>query len=262
MVPFGLGQTVTFEKDKGPHLSLFNLENFLNNDPQKFFFKLNPVYEAIKITRNKLQKNKSLISFIGAPWTLIVYMFDLKTDNHKVNIKKFKKCESEINIVLDEIIKYLCLHIINQIKAGADIVQIFDSWAGLIPEEKIYNYCYEPNRKIVAFCKKNDIPVICFPKGIKERYVDFAEKVNPDCLSLDYDIDPAWAKKNLNNLCLQGGIDPKILLRKETEIFKEVDKYLDIFKDYPYVFNLGHGLLPQTDPNILQKVIERVNNYK
>ena len=262
IVPFGLGQEVKFEKNKGPILSLFNLKYFLNNDKDNFIKKLSPVYEAIKITRSCLSTEKSLISFIGAPWTLIVYMFGLKKDKNTIDLDKLKKSETEIEQVLNILNEYLCVHIKNQIQAGADTVQIFDSWAGLIPEEKLSNYCYEPNKKIVDFCKKNRIPVICFPKGIKKNYIDFAATVNPDCLSLDYDVDPIWAKNNLNKFCLQGGMDPKILFKDENEIFKEVDKYLDVFKDHPYIFNLGHGLLPGTNPDILQKVVERVNNFK
>ena len=83
-------------------------------------------------------------------------------------------------------------------------MQIFDSWAGLVPEEKLFDYCYEPNRKIVEFCKKNNLPTICFPKGLKKNYLNFAKKVNPDCLSLDYEIDPVWAKKNLKNYSMIG----------------------------------------------------------
>jgi uroporphyrinogen decarboxylase len=262
MVPYGLGQEVKFEKNKGPKLSPFNLNFFLNNNKINFIQKLNPVYEAIKITRNNLNQKKSLISFVGAPWTLIVYMFDLKLDKDRIDINKLKKFEPEIKIVLDKIIEYLCVHIINQVRAGADTVQVFDSWAGLLPQNKLSNYCYEPNKKIVDFCKQNNIPVICFPKGIKNNYLNFAERVDPNCLSLDYDIDPVWAKDNLKNFCLQGGMDPKILFKKENEIFREIDRYLNVFKDHPYIFNLGHGLLPDTNPDILQKVIERVNSFK
>ena len=262
MVPYALGQKVEFKKNKGPDLSFFDLKLFLKNDKKKFIYKLNPVYEAIKLTRKKLNKSKSLISFIGAPWTLVVYMFGLKKGKDQINKDKFKKKEKEIKIVLETLIDYLCAHIINQHKAGADVVQIFDSWAGLMPKNKLFNYCYEPNRKIVDFCKKKKIPTICFPRGIKTNYKNFAEKVNPDCLNLDYNIDPVWAKNNLKNFCLQGGMNPKILFKKEVEIFKEVDKYLNVFKNHPYIFNLGHGLLPKTNPHILQKVVKRVNGFK
>jgi len=262
MVPFALGQEVKFEKNKGPILSLFNLQYFLNHNTKKFIETLKPVYEAIKITRNNLNKKKSLISFIGAPWTLIVYMFGLKINKNEINLNKLKKLELEIKIVLNKINEYLCVHISEQIQAGADTVQIFDSWAGLIPDEKLFDYCYEPNKKIVDFCKEKKIPVICFPRGIKKNYLNFAKLVNPDCLSLDYEIDPTWAGKKLSDFCLQGGLDPKILFKKKDQIFKEVDKYLNIFKGHPYIFNFGHGLLPETNPDVLKAVTERVNNFK
>ena len=262
MVPFALGQEVEFVKDKGPILSLFNLKYFLNNNNKKFYEKLNPVYEAIEITRNSLDKEKSLIAFVGAPWTLIVYMFGLKIDKDHININKLNKLESEIKTVLDKIIEYLCLHIERQIQAGADTVQVFDSWAGLLPDEYLFSYCYNPNRIIVEFCKRRNIPVICFPRGINKNYLKFADIVKPDCLSLDYQIDPVWARNNLKSFCLQGGMDPKILFMEESKIFKEVDRYLNIFKGHPYIFNLGHGILPGTDPEILKKITERINSSK
>ena len=259
MVPYALGQEVKFEKDKGPILSTFNLDVFLKNNKKKFTEKLNPVYEAIKKTRKNLNKTKSLISFIGAPWTLAVYMLGLKKNKDNIDFKKLKESEPDLKIILNKLNEYLCIHIENQINAGADTVQIFDSWAGLISKEKLHDYCYIPNKKIVEFCKNRKKPVICFPKGIREDYIEFKKIVDPDCLSLDYEIDPLWAKKNLGDRCLQGGMDPKILFKTEDVIFNEVDKYLKTFKDSPYIFNLGHGLLPQTNPDILRKVIERVN---
>ena len=262
MVPFGLGQDVKFEKDKGPVLSSFNLKRFFENDKNNFVKKLNPIYKAIETTKMNLSTDKSLISFIGAPWTLIIYMFGLKIDKNQIDLNKLQRSEEEVKIVLEKIIKYLCIHIEKQIKAGADTVQIFDSWAGLIPEEKISEYCFEPNRKIVKFCKENKIPVICFPKGLKKRNSDFVNIVSPDCLSLDYDTDPVWARENLHNVCLQGGMDPKVLFKNKREILKETDRYLNIFKDRPYIFNLGHGLLPETNPDMLYEVVERVNNFK
>jgi uroporphyrinogen decarboxylase len=262
MIPFGLGQEVKFVKDKGPILSKFNLDYFLKNNINEFITKLNPVYEAIQQTRRNLPKEKSLISFIGAPWTLAVYMFGLKKNKNEIDLDELKKLESDFKIVFNKLNDYLCAHIELQIDAGADTIQIFDSWAGLIPHEKLFDYCYEPNKKIVDFCKKKNIPVICFPKGIKKNYLNFANIVKPDCLSLDYEIDPVWAKDNLSSFCLQGGMDPKILFKDEVEIFKEIDRYLNIFKDHPYIFNLGHGLLPETNPEVLLRVVERVNKSK
>ena len=262
MTPYALGQEVEFKKDHGPILSRLSLDKFNNNNHENFINKLNPVYEAIKITRLNLKKEKSLIGFIGAPWTLIVYMLGLKQDKEKIDLEKLKQSENLINNIINNLVDYLCLHVEQQVKAGADTIQIFDSWAGLIPENKLIDYCYKPNKKIVEFCKKNKIPVICFPRNINKNYLDFADFVKPDGLSLDYTIDPEWARDKLKNFTLQGGMDPKILFEKDTVIFKEVDKYLDIFKNFPYIFNLGHGLLPETNPDTLQKVIDRVNNFK
>ena len=262
MVPYGMGQDVKFIKGKGPKLSDFDLKKFLNNNKNDFTKKLMPIYEAIKKTRKKLSGEKSLISFIGAPWTLIVYMMGLRQDKKNIDFRNLRREDFDRDIVLDKLHEYLCEHINNQLEAGADVVQIFDSWAGLIPENDISNYCFNPNKKLVDFCKKRKLQVICFPKGINEKYKDFLDIVKPDGLNIDYDIKPQWAKENLTNVCLQGGMDPKVLFQDEEKIFLEVDKYLNIFKDSPYIFNLGHGLLPETNPDVLDKIIKRVNSYK
>jgi len=142
MIPYGLGQKVKFEKDRGPILSSFNLDIFLNNNQKEFTKKLFPIYNAIRETRKNLNKSKSLISFVGAPWTLAIYMLGLKKNKNEINFYKLKKKESELVIIIKKINEYLCSHIENQINAGADTVQIFDSWAGLIPTDKLQEYCY------------------------------------------------------------------------------------------------------------------------
>jgi uroporphyrinogen decarboxylase len=262
LVPYALGQKVDFLKNHGPVLSNFNLNKFLDNDKISFSQKLHPVYKAIEITRRKLEKKKSLISFIGAPWTLLIYMLSAKIEKNKINYNQIKSNEFKVNVILDKLNYYLCTHIENQINAGADVVQIFDSWAGLLPINDLPNYCYIPNLKIVEFCKKNKIPVICFPRGLKENYKEFNKIVRPDGLNLDYEIDPIWAKKNLNNVILQGGLDPKILLLQDDEIKKNAIKYLSTFKGVPYIFNLGHGILPETDPDKLDRLVKFYRDYK
>ena len=262
MVPYALGQKVQFVKGHGPILSKFNLEQFLHNDKNSFTKKLNPVYKAIEITRNKLNKEKSLISFIGAPWTLLVYMLGLKKNKNEINYEQVKIREAEINIIQNKLNEYLCLHVKNQIDAGANVVQIFDSWAGLLKKEDASNFCYLPNLKIVEFCKNNKIPTICFPRGIGERYKEFNNIVKPEGINLDYEIDPSWAKRNLKNVVLQGGLDPKVLMLSDNEIKSNALKYFNTFKNTPYIFNLGHGLLPETDPDKVSKLIKLYREYK
>ena len=262
MVPYALNQKIEFLKNYGPKLENFDLKKFLKNDDLEFTEKLKPIYKAIEITREKLNKEKSLISFIGAPWTLLVYMIGVKQSKNEIDLNIIKKKRNEISLILEKLINYLCLHIENQVRAGADVVQIFDSWAGLIPQEDLNKFCYSPNLKIVEFCRKKGIPVICFPRGIKENYIDFNNLVKPDGINIDYNVDPKWAKENLKDTVIQGGLDPKILLLSDEEIYNNTKKYLDAFKGLPYVFNLGHGMLPETNPDKVDKLIRFYREYQ
>ncbi len=261
MVPYALNQKVKFLKNYGPVLEEFNLRKFLNNDKISFTQKLQPIYKAIKKTREKLDKKKSLIGFVGAPWTLLVYMLGAKGNKNEIDYKKIKAKEFEVDLILDKLNDYLCAHVENQINAGAEVIQIFDSWAGLILTEDLLNYCYSPNLKIVNFCKEKKIPVICFPKGLNKNYRKFNNVVKPDAISLDYDIDPVWARQNLTDVVLQGGLDPKLLLSTEEKTLHCAKKYLDTFRGLPYIFNLGHGLLPETDPDKVSKLIKFYREY-
>ena len=262
LVPYALGQKVEFVKNHGPILSEFRIERFLENKRDIFIENLRPVYKAIKKTRQSLSKEKSLIGFVGAPWTLLVYMLSLKKEKNKINLKKFKDQELNINLIIDNLVYYLCIHIEEQINSGADVIQIFDSWAGLLPDINLKNICFEPNLKIVNFCKDKKIPVICFPKGIKEKYYNFCDMIKPDGVNLDSDLDPIWAKENLRNVALQGGMSPQMLLKPDEEMYREAKKYLEIFKDVPYIFNLGHGIVPETNPDKLEKLIKFIRKQK
>ena len=184
-----------------------------------------------------------------------------KKNKFELDLKKISYDNTRINQIFKELVKYLCVHIKNQINAGADVVQIFDSWAGLIPLKSLEVYCFKPNAEIIKFCKKNKIPSICFPKGIKKEYENFNKFVKPDGLNLDVEIDPIWAKKKLTNVVLQGGLDPKMLLKSEDSLLEAATKYIQTFKDIPYVFNLGHGLLPETDPDKVNKLIKFYRNF-
>ena len=261
MVTYALGQKVDFVKDRGPILESFNFKKFINNDKISFTHKLHPIYKAIEITRKKLNKEKSLISFVGAPWTLLIYMLGAKSNKNEIDYRKIKNKDFEVNLILDKLHDFLCTHIENQINSGADVIQIFDSWAGLLSSEDLPNYCYIPNLKIVEFCKEKKIPVICFPRGIKENYKEFNNVVKPHGLNIDYNVDPEWAKINLKNTILQGGLNPNVLLSSDQEIIKITKKYLDTFQGLPYIFNLGHGMLPETDPDKVKKLVEFYRKY-
>ena len=261
LVPYALGQKITFTKKLGPELSKFDLKTFFDISEEQFIKILTPVYKTIEITRKNLNKDKSLICFIGAPWTLLVYMLNLKDFEGNLALDKFDKMKSTINKIQKKLIMFLCVHIQNQIEAGADVVQIFDSWAGIIPNAFLKDFCFNTNFEITEFCKSKNIPNICFPKGIKDKYKDFNNFVKPDGINIDYDVNPDWAKRNLKNVVIQGGLNPRILLEKEEKMIHAASKYIQTFKDIPYVFNLGHGLLPETDPDRVEKLVKFYRNF-
>ena len=261
IIPYALGQGVKFTKGFGPKLSNFKLEEFLRNEKKDFSSKLSPIYKAIDITRRKLDKKKSLISFVGAPWTLIVYMLNIKENKKEIDLGKLYKKKKLVDQIIEVLENFLCIHIKNQINAGADVIQVFDSWAGLIPNENLNDYCFKPNTKITNFCKKQKVPIICFPKGIKEKYEDFNNIVRPDGINLDPEINPLWAREKLKNVVIQGGLNPNILLKTDEDIIEGATKYIQTFKEIPYVFNLGHGLLPETDPDKVSKLIKFYRNF-
>ena len=261
MIPYGLGQKVEFKKGFGPQLGNINLNKIINTDPVDFVQKLLPVYKGIEKVKNNLKK-KNLIGFVGAPWTLLLYMINKKSPKNNFDFKQITKDKFLINRLLKKIEEVICLHIDKQIEAGSNVIQIFDSWAGLLPKKELPNYCYIPILKIVEHVKSKKIPVICFPKGIGENYIDFCSIVKPDCISIDYEQDPKWIKEKLNGLPIQGGLDPKILLKDKEEIKKNTEHYLNVFKDYPYIFNLGHGILPETKPETIEYIIKLVRDKK
>tara|TARA_B100000427_G_C15111171_1_gene421574 strand:- start:9 stop:563 length:555 start_codon:yes stop_codon:yes gene_type:complete len=165
-------------------------------------------------------------------------------------------------ILLYELIKiierFLKLHIKNQINAGANLIQIFDSWAGLL-ESEIEKFIYIPTQNLVEYTKSLNVPVICFPREIKD-YKKYCDIVKPDVVNIDYNVDPIYIEKEIN-IPIQGGMDPKVMLTDKENIKKEAKKYLDIFKDHPYIFNLGHGVLPDTDPNMVDYLVKMVKDY-
>ena len=259
MLPYGLNQKVEFKKDFGPLLGELDLDIISNINEIDFIQKLLPVYKAINIVSNhQAVKNKSTIGFVGAPWTLLVYMINQQSPKKKLK-EDFFKDDLLINRSLLIIEKFLKVHIKNQIDNGANIIQIFDSWAGLLEEKDLPNYIYNPTLNLVNFTKSLNVPVICFPREIK-NYKEFCDIVQPDAVNIDYNVDPKKIIKDIK-IPVQGGLDPKILLTNKEILKKETKKYLDIFKDHPYIFNLGHGVLPETDPKMVDYLVQMVKNY-
>ena len=259
MLPYGLNQKVEFKKNFGPLLGDLNLDEVSKLDEIDFVKKVYPVYKAInKVSKNSLTDNKSTIGFIGAPWTLLVYILNKQSPKLKLKDNFFND-DFLINRILFLVERFLKLHIKNQIDNGAEIIQIFDSWAGLLEEKDLPNYVYIPTLSLVDYVKSLNIPVICFPRGVK-NYKNYCDIVKPDAVCIDYEVNPLDIVKNIK-IPVQGGMDPKVLLTDKDNLKKEAKRYLDIFKDHPYIFNLGHGILPETKPEMMDYLVKFVKNY-
>ena len=260
MIPYALNQKVEFKKNFGPMLGELDLKEVSKLDEIDFIEKIYPVYKAISlVSKNELTKGKSTIGFVGAPWTLLVYMINKQSPKLKLK-NNFFKDEFLINRILILLEKFIKIHIKNQIENGAEVIQIFDSWAGLLHEKDLPNYIYIPTLNLVDYVKSLNVPVICFPRGIKD-YKSYCEIVRPSAICIDYDVNPIKIQKEIK-IPIQGGLDPKVLLSDKENLKKEATKYLEIFKDHPYIFNLGHGILPETNPEMVEYLVKTVKEFK
>ena len=257
IVPYAMGQEVEFKKDFGPKLGNLNINEVLNVSDSDILKKIEPIYELIKITsKDKIIEGKDLIGFVGATWTIFVYMLN-KQSPKKLNEDLYNyKNQNEL---IKKIIHVQKLHIKNQVESGASIIQIFDSWAGLLNRDKYEKYIYKPTQELVNYTKSLGVEVVCFPRSIKS-YLEYCNEIKPDVISIDYEIDPSDIARNIN-LPIQGGMNPQILLTDKENLRKEAKRYLDIFKDHPYIFNLGHGVLPETDPSMIDYLVKTVKDY-
>ena len=258
MIPFGLGQKVDFKKNFGPQLGEIKIDEKLKLNDDSFSKKLKPIYKLLRNLKSSPKlNNKDLIGFVGAPWTLLVYMINKISPKNGLS-KNFFKDEALIKNILNILDRFIKLHVKNQVESGATIIQIFDSWAGLIDRD-FEKFLYEPTISLVEYTKNLGASVICFPRNIKD-YKIYCDKIKPDAINIDYNVN---IENILNDLTIpiQGGMNPEILLTDKETLKKETKRYLDIFKDHPYIFNLGHGILPNTDPSMVDYLVKMVKDY-
>ena len=261
VIPFALGQSVKFVENVGPILDVEKINSLKFNENL-----LKPIYDSINIVRSNLDKEKDLIGFAAAPWTLSCYMIEGKSSKSFDSVKQFAyKRTSEFKEIINTLEEVICLHILNQIEAGANVIQLFDSWAGCIPSNLFDLYIKNPTKRIVEKIKKiyPQIPIIAFPKNIGLSTENYLRDLNIDCLSVDFQTPLSVVKKmTLNNIAIQGNIDPSLLACNKDLLVKELSKNLELMKNNFYVVNLGHGVIPSTPPENVKFLIKylRENN--
>ncbi|MQA65556.1 MAG: uroporphyrinogen decarboxylase [Alphaproteobacteria bacterium] len=261
VVADALGQTVGFVDGKGPVLEpLDGAAGVGRLSLQGLPERLAPVYAAIAGVRGELPPATALIGFCGAPWTLATYMVEGGSSRDFARTKAWAYGEPEgFRVLIDLLVEALAAHLIAQVKAGAEVLQIFDSWAGVLPDTAFWEWSIKPIRAIVervnASCP--GVPVIGFPKGAGILYEPFARETGIDAVSIDTAVPCDWAARALQTtITVQGNLDPVMLVTGGTALEDATTAICARLHRGPFVFNLGHGVLPQTPPDNVQRLVD------
>lgn len=250
IVPYAMGQDLEFLVGEGPHLSPRLVDTALSSlsaVPER----LSPIYETVKLVRAALPADKTMLGFAGSPWTVATYMVagEGSRDQHDTRSLAYRD-PAAFQAIIDAITGVTIEYLAGQIMAGAEAVQLFDSWAGSLAPSEFERWVIAPNAAIVSAIRARfpDVPVIGFPKGAGEKLPAYARETGVDALGLDETIDPLWAHANLPaGLPVQGNLDPLLLIAGGEELERQTLRVLEAFADRPHVFNLGHGI-GQTTP--------------
>lgn len=255
VVPHALGAEVRFAEGEGPRLATIgDAAGLARLDRSRLHERLEPVYETVRRLRRALPEGVALIGFAGAPWTLAAYLAEGQGSKEFLQPRLLARRDPPlfaalIELLTDSVIEFLSA----QVEAGAEALQLFDSWAGVLPESELRRWCLAPARRIVAALRERhpEVPVILFPRGVGASLRLFAAESGAHALSLDTTVPMAWAAAELDRpqgLALQGNLDPVALLGPEPALLAEARAILRAAAGRPHVFNLGHGILPGTPP--------------
>lgn len=264
LLPQALGMDLWFETGEGPRLStLTSMADVTALRPMDEIDEtLSPVYETVRILSRELPKETTLIGFAGAPWTVATYMIAGRGTPDQGPAHALKQTDRAtfaaiIDLVTAATIEYLS----KQIDAGAEVVKIFDSWAGSLQGADFDDFAVEPARKITAALKQRHpgIPVIAFPRGAGERNLGLHQKIGADCIALDDAVDATWAADNLQpHGCVQGNLASRHMVTGGQDLINETRRIVDALSNGPHIFNLGHGITPDASPDNVQLMIDTV----
>lgn len=249
VVPLALGQKVEFREGEGPVLeAVRSAADLAALDSRHLTVRLAAVYEALDRLTAELDPQTTLIGFAGAPWTLAAYMVEGGTSKDFAQVRAWAR-RPDFDALISLLTEAVANHLIAQCDAGAEAVQIFDSWAGILEGADLRRFVIAPTAEIVRRLKVKHplVPVIGFPRGIGAHYPAYARQTGVDALSLDQTVAPEWAARELQPLCpVQGNLDPQVLLQGGEALRQAVARILAALAGGPFVFNLGHGVVPET----------------
>ncbi|MEQ3642969.1 MAG: uroporphyrinogen decarboxylase [Paracoccus sp. (in: a-proteobacteria)] len=266
LIPQALGADLWFVTGEGPRLSTVTSASDLAQlkPADQVDAQLAPVYETLRILSRELPRETALIGFAGAPWTVATYMVAGRGTKdqgpaHLLKDQDRATFAALIDLITDATIHYLS----RQIEAGAEVVKLFDSWAGSLKGQDFDDFAIAPAKRIIAALKARHpgVPVIAFPREAGERYVGFRAAVGADCVALDNSVSTDWAARHVQTEgCVQGNMDPRHMVTGGPELVAEAQRITRALRGGPHVFNLGHGITPDADPDNVARMIEAVRS--
>lgn len=264
LVPQALGADLWFVTGEGPRLStITSAQDFAQlTSADQIHERLSPIYETVRILSQELPRETTLIGFAGAPWTVATYMIAGRGTKDQGPAHAFKAADREtFTALIDLITEATILYLSAQIEAGAEVVKLFDSWAGSLKGQDFDDFALAPAKRIIGALKERHpgIPVIAFPREAGDRYIGFAKATGADCVALDNSISAEWAAQNVQvDGCVQGNLAPGHMVTGGPELVSEAQRITRTLRNGPHVFNLGHGITPDADPDNVARMIEAV----
>ncbi|WP_119306096.1 uroporphyrinogen decarboxylase [Cohaesibacter haloalkalitolerans] len=265
VIPDGLGRSVRFVQGEGPQLDPISPEEIMDLDPSKVIDHLSPVFEAVGKIRHELPEETTFLGFCGAPWTVATYMIAGHGTPDQAPARLFARKHPEVfEALINCLVEASILYLVKQLQCGADAVQIFDSWAGVLDDALYVTASRDPIARIVAGVRAQipDAKIIGFPKGAGMRLEDFVSVTGVNAIGLDWTVPLDWARDALQpKVALQGNLDPTLLMSDERHLDEAIDRIMAAWSNGPFIFNLGHGISPQGDINLVHRLIDRVRSY-
>lgn len=265
IVPFAIGQNLSFVTGEGPRLTP-PLTSASLADLKPYPARLDPIYETVRTVKGRLDPSKTLIGFAGSPWTVATYMVAGQGSREQAETRRLAYADpGAFGAIIDRIEEVTLEYLSGQIKAGAEVVQLFDSWAGNLSASQFEQWVVAPTSRLVGGLKKRHpkIPVIGFPKGAGGKLKAYARETGVRAIGLDETVDPYWAAKELpSRLAVQGNLDPLALIAGGKPLQLAVQRILDAFAGRPHIFNLGHGILQDTPIAHVEELLTLVKGEK
>ncbi len=262
VVPDAMGQAVSFETGEGPRLAPIEEPEGIARLGAFDIDRLSPVFETIDRVKSELPPDVAFIGFCGAPWTVASYMIAGKGTPDQAPARLFAfRHRDAFRQLIDRLVEASVAYLLRQIEAGVEVVQIFDSWAGVLPANEFEDWCAKPIARMVSLLKEKrpEVPVIAFVRGADAHLPALTRRLGADGYGLDTALDARWAvAETASTVCLQGNLDPLALIAGGDALDREIDTILDVFRGRPHIFNLGHGILPQTPIEHVERLVARV----